>query len=127
MYAQAGRGDADDALQTIYPLYGCDRTLLFQAEFQGFLPISWNPVPDEWEDAELSSLFELRPAWEVFLNAGRGWVRDGLGDVVPRIDSATRADIGFGLFLGPFGLYWSYPLNRRDQELNFFVRLQRRF
>jgi hypothetical protein len=46
---------------------------------------------------------------------------------VARTDSPTRADIGVGIFFGPLGLYWSYPLNRRDQELNFFVRLQRRF
>jgi hypothetical protein len=117
-----GRGN-----QEVFPLYGCDRTLLFQAEFQGFLPLSWNPVPDDWEDAELSSLFELRPAWEVFFNVGRGWARGELVEGVPRSDSLTRADVGFGLFFGPLGLYWAYPLNRRDQKLNFFVRLERRF
>jgi len=127
VYAKTGRGDASEEAHEVYPSYGCDRTLLFQAEFQGFLPISWNPVPDEWEDAELSSLFELQPAWAVFFNVGRGWARDGVTGAVPRRDSPTRADIGFGIFLGPLGLSWSYPLNRRDQELNFFVRLQRRF
>jgi hypothetical protein len=126
-HSSTGAGEAAEQIQAVFPLYGCDRTLLFQAEFQGFLPISWNPVPDEWEDAELSSLFELRPAWEIFFNAGRGWVRGDLAEGVARTDSPTRADIGVGIFFGPLGLYWSYPLNRRDQELNFFVRLQRRF
>jgi hypothetical protein len=46
---------------------------------------------------------------------------------VSRTDSPTRADLGFGVFAGPIGLYWAYPLNRGDRGMNFFVRLERRF
>jgi hypothetical protein len=78
-------------------------------------------------DREFASLFELRPVWQIFFNVGRGWARGPLSSEFERINSPTRADVGLGLFLGPLGLYWAYPLNRREQKLNFFVRLQRRF
>jgi hypothetical protein len=61
------------------------------------------------------------------LNAGQGWELGPLDDRLARVDSPTRADVGLGLFLGPVGVYWSYPLNRQDRQINFFVRLQQRF
>lgn len=111
----------------VFPLYGCDRTALAQLELQGSLPFSWNPVPAEWRDSEWSALLELQPRWALFLNAGQGWITDDLGGAFSRDDAPTRADVGVGVFVGPLGLYWSYPLNRRDRGLNFFVRLQQRF
>jgi len=117
--------DADAPLA--YHAYGCDRTVLLQAEYQGTLPLSWNPVPEEWEDSEMSAFFDLRPTWAFFLNAGRGWSQGAVIPGLERPDSPTRADVGFGIFVGPLGLYWAYPLNERDQGLNFFVRLQQRF
>ena len=84
-------------------------------------------LPDDWEDSELAALFNIQPVWAVFLNAGQGWEFGPLGNDVGRSDSPTRADVGVGLFLGPIGMYWSYPLNRKDRGLNFFVRLQQRF
>jgi hypothetical protein len=125
--AETGEGEGEARFQEVHPAYGCDRAVLFQAEFQGFLPISWNPVPTEWDDSELSAMFDLHPTWAVFLNAGQGWTAGDAPSNFARTDSATRADVGVGIFLGPLGLYWSYPLNRRDQGVNFFVRLQQRF
>ena len=110
-----------------YPFYGCDRTALFQAELQGRLPFAWNPVPPGWEQWEWAALLDLQPRWALLFNAGRGWVAGDPPAGSPRVDSPTRADVGLGLFVGPLGLYWAYPLNRRDQGVNFFIRLQQRF
>ncbi len=125
--ARTGEGDEGRVIEPVFPGYGCDRMVLFQAEFQGALPFATNPIPDEWEDAQLAALFDIRPVWTVFLDAGQGWELGRLTDAVGRSDSPTRADVGVGLFLGPLGLYWSYPLNRKDRGLNFFVRLRQRF
>jgi hypothetical protein len=120
-------GEGEDPRQRVYPSYGCDGVLLFQAELQNSLPFSWNPLPEDWEDSEASSFFELQPVWALTFNAGRGWAHGEVGNGHPRIDSPTRADLGVGLFLGGLGLYWSYPLSNRAEGVNFFVRLQRRF
>ncbi len=125
--APSGVSGSGEAGQPLHAAYGCDRAILFQAEFQGGLPVSWNPVPDEWEDSELSGLFDLQPVWTLFFNAGRGWALGHQWEGLVRSDSPTRADIGAGLHLGPVGLFWAYPLTRRDQGVNFFVRLQSRF
>ena len=125
--ARTGEGNEGRIIEPVYPAYGCDRAVLFQAEFQGALPFSRNPLPEDWEDSELAALFNIQPVWAVFLNAGQGWEFGPLGNDISRSDSPTRADVGVGLFLGPLGMYWSYPLNRKDRGLNFFVRLQQRF
>ncbi|MEX0935591.1 MAG: hypothetical protein WD013_01720 [Gemmatimonadota bacterium] len=126
--ARTGEADRDGRTpEAVYPAYGCDRMLLFQVEFQSSLPVSWNPLPEDWQDSELSPLLDFQPIWALFLDAGRGWARGDLGSEVLRPDSSTRADVGVGLFLGPLGLYWSYPLNEQDRGVNFFVRLQKRF
>jgi hypothetical protein len=120
-------GMDEDEFGLMFPYYGCDRTALFQAELQGELPFAWNPVPDTWEQWEWSSLLDLHPRWSLFFNAGRGWVVGEVPEASARVDSPTRADVGVGVFMGPFGLYWTYPLNQRDRGLNFFVRLSQRF
>jgi hypothetical protein len=117
----------EDEFGLMFPFYGCDRTALFQAELQGELPFTWNPVPEAWEQWEWASLLDLHPRWSLFFNAGQGWVTGEVPPDSPREDSPTRADVGVGLFMGPLGLYWTYPLNRRDRGLNFFVRLSQRF
>jgi hypothetical protein len=113
--------------EEVHPFYGCDRAVLGQIEYHGLLPFSWAPGTTGRGDWEWGALAELWPAWTFFLNGGRGWAVDGLGEVAPAEDSPFRADVGAGLHLGPLGLYWAYPLNRRDRGLNFFVRLQHRF
>ena len=126
----ARTGAEEGGRRTLVPVflsYGCDRIVLFQTEFQGALPLAGNPLPDSWQDSELGPLFNIRPVWAVFLNAGRGWALEPLSPAADRSDSPTRADIGVGLFLGPVGAYWSYPLNRSDEGPDFFLRLQQRF
>lgn len=120
-------GEGEDPRQRVYPSYGCDGVLLFQAELQNSFPFSWNPLPESWENSEASSFFEVQPIWALTFNAGRGWAHGEVGNGHLRIDSPTRADVGVGFFLGGLGLYWSYPLSNREEGVNFFVRLQRRF
>jgi hypothetical protein len=114
--------------QAVYPAYGCDAVAMARLEFQGRLPFGWRSGPEsgEWE---VDSLLSLRPAWTVFAGVGRGWSHaDGPGTSPdPGASSSTRADVGAGLFVGPLGVYWSWPLNWRDRGLNFFVRLSHRF
>jgi hypothetical protein len=127
-FARTGDQDAQGrTIDTVFPAYGCDRAVLFQAELQNALPRLGNPLPDSWEDSELASLLDIQPVWSIFLDAGRGWALGDLGNAIPRPDSPTRLDVGVGLFLGPVGVYWSYPLNRQELDLNFFVRLAERF
>jgi hypothetical protein len=121
-----GGEGANDAPEFAYPAYGCDGVALARAEFQGPLPFSWRPGSGDWE---MNSLLALRPAWTLFAGVGRGWSYASAGgdDTIPRVDAPTRADMGLGVFVGPLGIYWSWPLNRRDQGVNFFVRLIHRF
>ena len=113
--------------EEVYPFYGCDRIILGQMEYHGLLPFSWTPGASRKEEWEWGALMELQPAWTFFLNGGRGWAMEGAPELDPSEDSPFRADVGAGLHLGALGLYWAYPLNRRDRGLNFFVRLQHRF
>jgi hypothetical protein len=127
LHVAEARSNDGAGVMPVFPAYGCDRTVLFQAEFQGNFPISWNPLPDEWEGSELANVLDLRPVWSVFFDAGQGWARGSFGNGFVREDSPTRADFGVGVFVGPLGLYWAFPVNHRDRGVNFFVRLERRF
>lgn len=127
-FARTGEeGQEGRTIDTVFPAYGCDRAILFQAELQNELPLLGNPLPDRWEDSELSALFNLQPVWSLFLDAGQGWALGELGNGIARPNSPTRADVGVGLSLGPVGMYWAFPLNRRELDVNFFVRLEERF
>lgn len=106
--------------------HGCDRVSLVQLEFQRVLPLVWDPIPDGWNGSELAGLIRIQPALSVFLNAGQGWSHDRDGSSA-RTDSPRRADLGVGVSTGSVGVYWAYPINRRDRGLNFFVRLHHRF
>jgi len=110
----------------VYPAYGCDGVALARVEFQGPLPVSWRPG-ESLRDWELASLLELRPAWSLFLGAGKGWSYPDATSGDSRVDASFRTDMGVGFFVGPLGLYWAWPLNRRDQGVNFFVRLSHLF
>jgi hypothetical protein len=116
------RGDEE-----VFPFYGCDRVLLAQMEYHGLLPFSRSVGRPGAGDWEWDALLDLRPEWTLFVNGGRGWTREGSAALLPSEDSRFRADVGAGIHVGSVGLYWAYPLNRRDRGLNFFVRLQHRF
>jgi hypothetical protein len=111
----------------VYARYGCDQIALFQAEYRGELSLGWNWGRNErgWEDDwDWYPTVDFDPSWAVFFNAGRGWTADGLGD------TDTLADVGLGLYLGDLGLYLAYPLTedqKGERNVNFFIRLTRRF
>ncbi|MGH7470046.1 MAG: BamA/TamA family outer membrane protein [Longimicrobiales bacterium] len=101
------------------PYYGCDRAALVQLEYQTdfkFLRGLRNTAVDQ-----LGLLQQVRFA--LFFDAGRAWneaeARDGRGGG----NDDFAADGGFGVRLGPVGLYWAVPLSGRGQPMNFFLRL----
>lgn len=115
-----------DPFLEAFPAYGCDGIGLVQLELQGRLPWAWRP-DDSDGSWEMAALLDLRPAFTVFVDGGWGWTHadPDLGDV--RLDAPFRADAGVGFHVGPLGVYWAAPLNRRDRGVNFFVRLSQRF
>ena len=123
----------EDPFEPVFAAYGCDRTLLFQAQYRGhlFFDLSWDDEDDDWEeDWDWYPAVDFSPSWVAFVNAGRGWVSDAPRWGVPgleRADSESLVDVGFGVFLGDLGLLWALPLQGDDRGVNFFVRLSRRF
>ncbi|MBT8395325.1 MAG: hypothetical protein HKO65_15675 [Gemmatimonadetes bacterium] len=112
----------------VFPSYGCDRFVLFQAEFRGHLFMDWSPGWDEegdpWDDDwNWYPDIDFSPNWAAFFNAGRAW---NIGDD----DIDTIMDVGVGIFFGDLGIYFAYPLTEDengDRDGNFFIRLSRRF
>lgn len=112
-----GGGVAEDGF---FPYYGCDRMVLFQAEYRfAFLT-------GESLGRRLGLDFDLvtTPELVVFGDAGRAWIepesigyRRGFGP------DRFRFDAGVGLRLGPIGLYLAVPLTDSDDPVNFFLRL----
>jgi hypothetical protein len=123
--SQAG---TDEAIP-FYPAYGCDAFGLVQAEFRGKLNlrIRWDGGPwdggspggDEEESVAVG--WASSPDWSIFVDAGRGWsFHDGLPD------ERVRVDVGAGLMLERFGVYFAVPV-ASGSGVNLFVRLGPRF
>ncbi len=112
----------------VFPSYGCDRFVLFQAEFRGNLFLDWSPgwndEGDPWDDDwNWYPDIDFSPNWAAFFNAGRAW-NIGADDI------DTIMDVGIGIFFGDLGVYFAYPLTEDengDRDGNFFIRLSRRF
>lgn len=124
-------GGGDPPREEVFPLYGCDRMALFQAEFRwdlGWsLDIGGAGARRGNGEAPWGSGVELRPRWVGFLNAGRGWSRSRTGDPYTRFDENSRVDVGVGLLVRNLGLYIAQPLTGDGRRPNFFVRLEQRF
>ena len=119
-----------EAATDVFPAYGCDRTLLFQAEYRGyFFDLDLGPDDEDWEEWDWYPPVDFSPSWSAFFNLGRGWADDGAtaAPAPTRADTGTYADVGAGLFLGDLGLFWAFPLQGEDRSLNFFIRLTKRF
>jgi hypothetical protein len=108
--------------ETAFPRYGCDRAALLQLEYRRRLQLDLDFGP--WEDDrwEWYPQVDLSPGWGFFFDMGHGWSSTDSG-----LDTSTVSDVGLAAFLGNLGLYAAYPLRKGDQELNFFLRFQRRF
>lgn len=104
--------------------YGCDRSVLFQAEYREELSFRLDLSSDDedWDGRQWLPRVDLTAAWVVFLDAGRGWSFDPEG-----VDSDTVADAGVGFYVGDVGFYFALPLTGDDRDVNFTVRLQHRF
>lgn len=108
------------------PYYGCDRSVLFQAEYRyAFLGAG---------GLSLGRLLDLdfdlitTPEVVVFADAGRAWIEEeSLGRRTDTGPSDFHFDAGIGLRLGRLGAYIAAPLSGEGDGLNFFVRLGHRF
>jgi hypothetical protein len=121
--------DVDTRIPT-YVAYGCDRVALFQAEYRGSFSFNLNLDPDDqWiDDWHWYPAIDFTPSWSIFFDAGRGWSLSDPG--TPGYvggDSDTLMDLGVGFFIGDVGVYWAWPLNGGDRDVNFFMRIDHRF
>jgi hypothetical protein len=122
--------DGVDTSIPVFAGYGCDRVAMFQAEYRGsfFFNVDLSP-DDEWaDDRRWYPALDFNPGWSVFFDAGRGWTLSDEGTpgyLGPT--SNTLMDVGVGFFLGNVGIYWAWPLNGDDRNVNFFLRLAHRF
>jgi hypothetical protein len=107
-----------------YPYYGCDRSVLVQAEYRYAL------LADPGLARRLGLDFDLlaSPELVLFADAGRAWIearglagRNALG---PR---TLHSDVGVGLRMGPLGVYLAAPLSGSGGRPNLFLRLGPRF
>ncbi|HZD05495.1 MAG TPA: hypothetical protein VE173_11265, partial [Longimicrobiales bacterium] len=117
--------DDQDTTRPVFPSYGCDRALLFQLEYRGHLSLNLDlgSDDDEWNPGwDWYPVVDLEPTWVAFFDLGRGWSESD-----PSLDTRTLSDLGLGFYLGDLGFYWAWPLEGENRNVNFFVRLQRRF
>ncbi len=108
---------------TFYPFYGCDRYVLAQVEVEGYFGVRIGgnrPLP-----GIRGVRLNLVPQWVLFFNTGRGWTK--VGEPFGARDTDTEYDVGGGVSFGGIGIYAAYPLDEPDADVNFVVRLQRRF
>ncbi len=102
-----------------YPYYGCDRSILFQLEYQAAFPLARRL--GEWLGFQGDLGEQL--GWVAFYDAGRAWTdvqaRHGRGGGADDL----AADAGLGLRIERIGFYWAFPLSGRVRASNVFVRI----
>jgi hypothetical protein len=119
------RADGDGMGQRFFSGYGCDRFVLFQAEYRGDVELGrGGAVDDRLEDWVDAAGFGGDLGWVLFVDAGAGWT-----SLDNHHDEDTAVDVGAGILLGGLGVYVATPVaDRYDRGgLNFFVRLAPRF
>lgn len=115
----------------------CDRVALAQAQLRsGFLFNEWRDDGRDDDDWWRPG-FNMRTAWVLFVDAGRGWMVGSPNAGTPGMFagrnalpplSSFKVDVGAGLDLGGIGLYWARAMNNgSDNPIRFVARLQRRF
>ncbi|MGH7475786.1 MAG: hypothetical protein ACRELD_05830 [Longimicrobiales bacterium] len=127
-----------------YPVYGCDRVALLQAEYRGRIDFGfdfdgwdWDDDEDEWSRARARAQdwhedwhgwdLDFEPQWVVFFDAGQGW-SNGAVPGASRRDTGVLYDAGLGLMFGDVGVYWAVPFGSDSAEgSNVFIRLGHRF
>ena len=99
--------------------YGCDRAVLVQLEYQTDISFLRRFASSRLD--ALGLLQRVRLAG--FFDAGRAWNEPDARGIRGRGSNGFAADGGFGVRLGPVGLYWAVPLSGPGQTMNFFVRI----
>ena len=119
-----GARNAGTNADAYFPYYGCDRSVLVQAELRVAV------LRGHSLGRALDLDFDLlgSPEVVVFADAGRAWIEDeSLNDRLSRGPSSFRYDAGLGLRLGRLGVYMAVPIpieNDTDGDaINFFVRV----
>lgn len=108
----------------------CDRIALAQVELRQDFHVSW--VRNDHEDDWWRPGFNGRGQWVLFADAGRGW-SVGTGDASFRVDrglpalDSFRTTLGAGLDFGDIGFYLAKSLTKKDEKVNFLIRMGRRF
>jgi len=108
----------------------CDRIALGQIELRQDFDVSW--VRNDHEDDWWRPGFNGRGQWVLFADAGRGWTVNG-GDAEFRVDrglpqlNSFRTSLGTGLDFGEIGFYLAKSLTNKDEQVNFLIRMGRRF
>jgi hypothetical protein len=115
-----------DGAASFYPVYGCDRFAMMQAEFRGRLGFRLRLDGAPWEDGAHENRgwgldLDLAPDWVLFVDAGRGWSRSA-----DRRDEDLAVDVGVGILVNRIGFYLAHPLTGGSGP-NAFVRLGPRF
>ena len=107
-----------------FPYYGCDRSVLLQAELR-YAVLTGHSL-----GRALDLDFDLlgSPELVVFADAGRAWIEDeSLNGRLETGLSRFRYDAGLGLRLGRLGVYMAVPLpvegSNDADAVNFFVRV----
>lgn len=111
-----------------FPVYGCDRVALFQAEYRRsfFIPLRGDGTSDEGWGWVLGVRPE--PAWSLFMDAGRGWSLSP-ADPSQAADGSPGllVDAGTGVSMGGLSLYVALPLAGGGGGARLLFRLTRRF
>jgi hypothetical protein len=102
-----------------HPAYGCDRVALVQFEYQANFP--WARRLTERVSGAQSIAHIVR--WAAFFNGGRAWTEPSARGAIRTGGNDFSADVGLGLRLGAFGLYWAVPLSGDGSGSNLFLRI----
>ncbi len=111
---------------SLYPFYGCDRYVLFQAQLEGYFGFAISDTDLDFRDDGLPVNLELIPRWVLFFDAAQAWAQGNIGPF-QRSDESRRYDAGGGIAFGDLGFYLGIPLEGDNKDVQFVVRLGGRF
>jgi cytoskeletal protein CcmA (bactofilin family) len=107
---------------SLSPYYGCDRAVLFQAEYR----FAFMGSSDVSLGRSLGLDFEVAttPELVLFADGGRAWIEpESLGTRLDLGPSDLRYDAGVGIRVGRIGIYLAAPLSEGGDGVNFFLRI----
>ena len=111
---------------SLYPFYGCDRYVLFQAQLEGYFGFRFGPEDFSLGGGPTDIIVELVPRWIAFFNAAQAWAFGDLGPF-PRANEDRQYDVGGGVAFGDLGFFVAVPLQGDERDAKLVVRLGSRF